>query len=87
MLGGADRSARKRLRIQVPPNGSRIRMTVAVESWIALPSSGLTRAAAGFFFLFRADTIEERAAKIKMKCRNVPMPPGKLSVRAINKRG
>ncbi len=52
----------------------------AREKWDPNPPS--VDEAGGFFF--RADTIEELAAKIKMKHQRVPMPPGNLSATVTN---
>ena len=52
----------------------------AREKWD--PNPPYVDEANGFFF--RADTIEELAAKIKMKYQRVPMPPGNLSATVTN---
>jgi len=52
----------------------------AREKWDPNPPS--VDEAGGFFF--RANTIEELAAKIKMKYQRVPMPPGNLSATVTN---
>jgi succinate dehydrogenase/fumarate reductase flavoprotein subunit len=52
----------------------------AREKWDPNPPN--VDEAGGFFF--RADTVEELAAKIKMKHQRVPMPPGNLSATVTN---